>query len=317
MTLFNPRHGVGDDFRQYEALLVSDPQQYAAMVREVSSYGIYLLDRDGVIKSWNRGAENITGYREAEMIGRPFAALFTDTTREEGLPQRTLQFARSNRHHRDEQPRRRRDGEVLTALCTLDVIRSEQGEIVCFVEVLHDITEQKQRDEALYHRATRDPLTGLFNRGHFTEMATQEIERARRFSEPLTVALLDLDHFKRVNDTHGHDAGDLALVSVARSAQACARKIDLIGRIGGEEFALLLPRANKEPAFEMLQRLRLRILETPVTTASGVVFSLTASMGLATLRPSTHDLRELMRNADAALYKAKREGRNRIESWFE
>ncbi len=305
------------DFKQHEALLKSDPARYAEVVREVSAFGIYLIDPEGMIRSWNRGAANITGLDEAEVLGRPFATLFNDVGQREGLAQRTLQFARTNRHHKDEQPRRRSNGEELIALCTLDAVRRDSGELASFVEVFTDITELKRREAALYHRATRDALTGLFNRGHFTELATQEIERARRFAEPLTVGLMDIDHFKRVNDTYGHDAGDQALIQFAGVCQQHARKIDLVGRLGGEEFVMLLPRANKEPAFEILQRLRLSVMESRTTSSNGTVFNFTVSIGLASLRPHTKDLRELLRNADAALYKAKREGRNRVECWFE
>lgn len=305
------------DLWQHESVLKNDPARYAEIVREVAAFGIYLLDPEGMIRSWNQGAANITGLAEADVIGRPFEMLFTETSRREGLPQRTLQFARANRHHKDEQQRIRHDGEELIALCTLDAVRRDDGALAAFVEVFTDITEHKRREAALYQRATRDALTGVFNRGHFTEMATQEIERARRFSEPLSVALLDLDHFKRVNDTFGHDAGDLALIQFAVHCQEFARKVDLVGRLGGEEFVILLPRANKEPAFEILQRLRLKVMETRINTASGTPFGCTVSIGLASLRPHTRDLRELLRNADAALYKAKREGRNRVECWFE
>lgn len=309
--------GAGEfDFGQYESLLRSDPQRYAQVVRNVSSFGIYLLDRDGLIRSWNQGAINITGFAEDEVIGKPFEALFPESSVHEGTPQRVLQFARANRHHKDEQPRRRKDGKELIALCTLDAVRQDSGELQVFVEVFSDITEQKQREASLYHRATRDALTGLINRGHFTEMASMELERARRFSEPLTIALLDIDHFKRVNDTYGHDAGDQALIMFARVCQDYTRKIDYVGRLGGEEIAILLPRANKEPAYEMLQRLRLGLMEQRLQ-ATGAEYSITVSIGLASLRGHTRDLRELMRNADAALYKAKREGRNRVEAWFE
>lgn len=311
-------NGAGEfDVSQYEALLRSDPQRYAQVVRNVSTFGIYLIDRDGLIRSWNLGASNITGYSEDEVLGQPFESLFTPAAQRDGTAQRTLQFVRANRHHKDEQSRRRKNGEELVALCTLDAVRQDSGELQVFVEVFTDITEQKQREAALYHRATRDALTGLVNRGHFTEMATMELERARRFSEPLSVALLDLDHFKRVNDTYGHDAGDQALVLFSRVCLEHTRKIDYVGRLGGEEIAILLPRANKEPAFEILQRLRLGLLEHRLHAAGGAEFGITVSIGLASLRSHTRDLRELMRNADAALYKAKREGRNRVEAWFE
>lgn len=306
-----------EQLRALEPLLTEDPQRYAQVVREVLAFGIYLLDRDGIILSWNQGAASLTGYSEADVLGKPFAFLFTDAARSENLANKTLQFTRANRHHKDEQPRLRKDGQEMIALCSLDVVRSKTGEIVCFVEVFTDITDQKNREARLYFRATRDALTGVYNRGHFNELANLEVERAKRFSEPLSIVLLDIDGFKTINDRHGHESGDLVLVGLTRILQEYARKVDLVGRMGGEEFAMLLPRANKEPAYELIQRLRLRVMEARHMTPSGVTVSVTISAGVAALRPQTRDLRELARNADAALYKAKREGSNRVEAWFE
>ncbi len=305
------------DLKKLEPLLINDPQKFAEVVREVLAFGIYLLDREGIIRSWNQGAQSMTGLAPEAVIGQHFSCLFTDAARAENLPNKTLQFTRSNRHHKDEQPRRSASGETLVALCSLDAVRLPTGEIGGFVEVFTDITEQKAREAKLYFRATRDALTGVYNRGHFTELAMMEVERARRFSEPLSLALLDIDHFKSINDRYGHESGDSALVSFVKICEEFTRKVDFIGRLGGEEFAILLPRANKEPAFELLQRLRLRVMETRMQGSGTGSFELTVSIGLASLRSSVKDLRELMRNADASLYKAKREGRNRVEAWFE
>ena len=203
------------------------------------------------------------------------------------------------------------------AQTAIDAMRTDSGELLGFVEVFQDITEAKQRETRLYERATRDALTGVCNRGHFVEMANLEIERARRFAEPLSLALIDIDHFKRVNDSYGHEVGDRAIVTLAKTCMTQIRKIDLFGRLGGEEFGLLLPRANKEPAAEMLQRLRRLAAEQRVAVGGGREIGFTVSIGLASLRPNTHDLAELMRNADAALYQAKREGRNCVQVWFE
>ncbi|MGH8457039.1 MAG: GGDEF domain-containing protein, partial [Stenotrophobium sp.] len=125
-----------------------------------------------------------------------------------------------------------------------------------------------------------------------------------------------IDHFKKINDSYGHDTGDKAIVRLAQTVSANIRKIDFAGRLGGEEFAIMLPRANKEPAAEAASRLRLLISEQRVPV-NGREIGYTVSMGVAALRPTTRDLQELLRNADAALYNAKREGRNRVELWFE
>ncbi|HEX4871156.1 MAG TPA: sensor domain-containing diguanylate cyclase [Nevskiaceae bacterium] len=302
---------------RHERLLQTDPERYTELVRNITGFGIYLIDRDGRVRSWNLGAENLTGFLAEEVIGQPYATLFSDAAVQEGVPLKTLNFVRANRHCRDEQKRRRRDGQGYIAQCTVDAVRGESGELIGFVEVFHDITEQKTREERLYQRATRDPLTGVYNRGHFTELASQEIERARRFSEPLSLALLDIDHFKKVNDSHGHEVGDRTIQKLADTCSEFLRRIDFIGRLGGEEFAITLPRANKEPAFEMMQRLRLRLAEQAVALEGGRSLGFTVSIGIASLRPHTRDLAELLRNADAALYRAKREGRNRCEVWFD
>ena len=304
------------DAGRNEQLIVDDPERYTEMVRDITGYGVHLIDREGRIQSWNRGAGIITGYSAQDVIGQPYSMMFTEAALKEGAPARTLNFARANRHCRDEHLRRKQNGAEFLAHTTLDAVRGRDGQIIGFVEVFQDITEQKRREDRLYQRATRDALTGLFNRGHFTEMATQEIERARRFAEPLSVVLMDIDHFKKVNDTYGHEVGDKTLIELARAVGGFIRKIDFVGRLGGEEFALVLPRANKEPALDMAQRLRLH-LATLKITAPSKEFSFTVSMGVSTLRPDTRDLQELLRNADAALYKAKREGRNRVEVWFE
>jgi diguanylate cyclase (GGDEF)-like protein/PAS domain S-box-containing protein len=307
--------GESESARRFE-LLRTDPQRYAEMVRHVSRFGIYWLDRGGIIRSWNLGAQNITGFDASEVIGKPFAILFPDRVQQEGFPAKLLSQVHANRHHREEQRRRHVNGSELMVLSTLDSLRSETGEVTGYVEVFLDITEQKARDDQLYTRATRDPLTGVSNRGHFTEVATQEIERARRFSEPLSLLLLDIDHFKSVNDTYGHEVGDQVIILLARTCADFIRKIDTVGRLGGEEFAVLLPRANKEPAYEMAQRLRLKIAEQKILLPHRD-FGFTVSIGVASLRPHTRDLAELLRNADTALYKAKRQGRNRVEVWFE
>ena len=297
-------------------MLRTDPQRYAEMVRFVSRFGIYWLDRAGIIRSWNLGAQNITGYDASEVIGKPFATLFTERAIAEGLPQKTIALAHTNRHHRAEQARRHFNGSEIFVFSTLDALRADSGEISGYVDVFYDVTEQKARDAVLYKQATRDPMTGCANRGHFLEVATQEIERARRFSEPLSVLLLDIDHFKSINDTYGHDVGDQAIILMARTCSDFVRKIDTVGRLGGEEFAILLPRANKEPAYEMAQRLRQKISEQHILLPQRDL-GFTVSIGVASMRPYTRDFAELLRNADTALYKAKRMGRNRVEVWFE
>lgn len=305
---------------QQSDLLRSDPEAYANLVKGITAYGIYLLNPEGRIQSWNAGAEKITGINAREAVGQPYQKLFSRQSQLDRVPEKTLDYVRANQHAHEEQRRLLTDGNEFLAEVTLDSVRRSSGALMGFVEVLQDVTDARQKQQALYKQATRDAMTGIYNRGHFTESANQEIERARRFAEPLSVVMLDIDHFKKVNDSYGHDIGDKAIIALARCCEAEIRKIDFVGRLGGEEFAVLQPRAAKQPALEMANRLRMRIAEIRIPLPGGYrskVLSYTASLGVATLQPHTEGIQELLKNADNALYQAKNEGRNRVRAWFE
>lgn len=176
------------------------------------------------------------------------------------------------------------------------------------------IAEERTRNE-LKTLATTDALTGAMNRGCFVTEAQQELGRARRYQQPLSVLLLDLDDFKRVNDNYGHGAGDEVLKAVAEISRETLRTSDLFARLGGEEFAALLPNTPAAEAMEVGERLRRRIAATPVPTA-GQRVSITISAGVTELVDGD-DFNTLYNRADAALYQAKHRGRNRIEGSLE
>lgn len=301
------------DPRDHAELLASDPMAYAAMVQSVSAFGIYLIDTRGRIISWNTGAERLTGFDGADVIGQPYAALFTAEQRDQRVPDQLLGHAKYKAHIADEQPRRKANQTTYTAKFTLDLVLDSNREHAGFVEVIHDVSSARARERDLVKLATRDHLTGLANRGFFVEQATAELQRAERYNDPLTVVMVDIDHFKQVNDTYGHDVGDLALRHVADTLLKQTRKIDIVGRMGGEEFALILPRAARQPATEMCERMRQAIGSRPVPHPS-TPFKLTASMGLASRGEDKEDLDQLLKLADNALYRAKRGGRNRVEA---
>jgi diguanylate cyclase (GGDEF)-like protein len=163
----------------------------------------------------------------------------------------------------------------------------------------------------LTHVAQHDSLTGLYNRGHITEVALREIMRARRHQRPFAVAMLDIDHFKLINDTYGHDIGDLALKAFADTCRACVREIDQLGRIGGEEFVCLLPETAESEALACAERLRECVAALEIDTPKGKVH-FTVSIGVAVLQPEGGNWEGLLRDADGALYQAKCEGRNRV-----
>ncbi|GAB4293043.1 MAG: hypothetical protein Kow0096_08370 [Thiohalomonadaceae bacterium] len=172
---------------------------------------------------------------------------------------------------------------------------------------------RRQLEEAARVQARTDALTGLPNRRRFFELAEREMERALRYDAPLAVVMLDLDHFKDVNDRHGHAAGDQVLRAVGDACRDVLRTNDIVGRLGGEEFAILLPETNLEGACQFAERLRQAIAACRVGLP-GTELSLTATLGVAARVPGEDlTLDELLARADAALYRGKAAGRNRVE----
>ena len=168
--------------------------------------------------------------------------------------------------------------------------------------------------ERLQQLAITDGLTGLFNSRHFEELATREIQRAVRYNKNLSLLIMDIDHFKLVNDRFGHHAGDQTLQHISKISMAALRKIDIIARIGGEEFGILLPETGLERAVSVGERLRENIASAATEIADGMV-KITCSLGVADLQSCPQNFRELMNCADKALYEAKRSGRNQVKSW--
>lgn len=171
------------------------------------------------------------------------------------------------------------------------------------------LENSRARLEAL---SVRDELTSLNNRRYLNSALEQEIGRARRNSESFAVLLLDIDHFKSVNDTHGHQVGDVALRHIARVCRACARTGDVVARYGGEEIAFVLPQTGKEAAMEAAERIRKAIEADAMEIAGAVALKLTASIGVAIFPACGDTAEQLFVNADAGLYHAKRNGRNQV-----
>jgi diguanylate cyclase (GGDEF)-like protein len=174
--------------------------------------------------------------------------------------------------------------------------------------------ENANLHEAVQHQALTDELTGLFNVRHFHESLENELERSRRFSSSVGLAMLDIDDFKHVNDTYGHQQGDLVLVEVARCLRALSRDIDEPTRYGGEELAVILPQTDLSGAELLAERMRATIADLRIKRLDGNgTLRVTASFGVASVPQSAGTKDSLIAAADAALYRAKRAGKNRVE----
>jgi len=176
---------------------------------------------------------------------------------------------------------------------------------------INDVTPMKELEERLRDAAMRDPLTGVYNRRHFYEVGRRELERARRYDRPLSLAMLDADHFKAKNDLYGHAVGDEILVSLARTAGAGLRQSDVLARWGGEEFVILFTETELDEAALVTERLRAAVAGEPVRSSAGPV-AVTVSAGVVAWSRAGETLESLVARADQAMYEAKKAGRDRV-----
>lgn len=214
--------------------------------------------------------------------------------------------------YRAEHRLKHRDGHwvwVLAAGRVLD--RGADGEPLRMVGIHQDISQRKAMEESLVRLATSDPLTGLWNRRHFMEVVRSELGRMRRNQSPAALLLLDLDLFKRINDTHGHAAGDEVLRHFTATVSAQLREADVFARLGGEEFAILLPCIDGPGAMRVAERLRLRVAGTPARIDAGPLH-FSVSVGATMLDAADEDYEAAYARADQALYAAKHAGRDRV-----
>lgn len=307
LQLFEQAHADSDALvRQLGALTANDPPHFAEARRigreldEIYRMGdrLIALQRAGDMTAAT--APLRSGDTEA-MLGR----LLTDIDR-----LAADEVAEQRRHAAAAQTADRRQ-ELLTYL----LAAAAMGFLIVAALIGAGASRAHRRSVALsarlHHMATHDELTGLYNRREFLERLQRERDRAARTGAPLAVAILDVDHFKRINDGHGHQAGDTVLAHVAGVLARGVRSIDLVGRIGGEEFAIILPDTDFEGARAICERLRRTIARSSVTLPSGAEALLTISTGIALLARG-EDRDGVMGRADHALYAAKTGGRNQV-----
>lgn len=293
-------------------------QENEERLREITgtmSDGLLVMDREGRITFANPEALALLGYGLDELIGADMHEtlhVHTDGTLEPRAECKMLRVAQTGTTYRGvEEAFKRRDGTLLPVSVSASAI-IKGPETTGIVVAFHDITERKNYERELERRAQTDVLTGLNNRRHFYELAEQELARAKRYGKPLAALMLDVDHFKRFNDTYGHHVGDAVLRKLGEVGTGTLREIDITGRFGGEEFVVLLPETSMEQALEAAERLRLAVAGASVPIESGEILRFTVSLGVASLTAADGDIDAMLKRADAALYEAKKSGRNRV-----
>ncbi|MBB1074707.1 diguanylate cyclase [Rhodoferax sp. 4810] len=271
----------------------------------------YLMIQGGYFIDCNHTAEMMLGGQRDQIIGKMPAELSPEYQANGqlsvSLALEKLVEAQENGRNQFEWMHRRFDGQYIHVEVSLAIITLNGKKT--FFTTWRDITDRKKLQAELQQQAMTDELTGAFNRRYFIYTAQAELKRAQRFQHGMTLALLDFDYFKQINDQYGHAAGDAALIQLTHTCQSIVRDVDVVARLGGDEFALLLPETNGEQGTQVVERIRIAMTTTPLQfNASSVTVTITG--GVAELAHSLESLDELMHRADQALYQAKADGRN-------
>ncbi len=278
-------------------------RQFELLVGGVKDYALYRLTPDGIVASWNSGAQAIKGYAAAEIIGQHYSRFHTDEDQASGAADRALQIAAADGRFEAEGWRVRRDGSLFWANVVIDAIRDEAGELTGFAKITRDVTHRRNNEEHLRRMALTDGLTGLSNRNAFLyELATIV------HSQPAALLLLDLDGFKEINDTLGHQAGDALLKAVGVRLREAAGGASSVARIGGDEFAVLFPgMADPLSAAARAESIIDAFRRSFVCDETDMQVGL--SVGIAIAPHHGRTANELLANADFALYDVKSQRR--------
>ena len=272
--------------------------------------GVVVIDDHGLIMEFNVGAEKLFGYAAAEVLGTSLNQLMP---RDDAAVHDQYVAHPHGSQARIMSPNRvvkgrRKDGTEVQIEVTVSEARIAGAQL--HVGVIRDITERLAFEHQLTELATRDSLTGALNRRAFMAQMDNALQLARRHGHALSLLLMDADHFKKINDSYGHQTGDRVLVSLTALAQTCLRTTDRFGRWGGEEFVVLLPDTDATQAVEVAERLLAAVRSATWLSDTGVELPIRVSIGLATLSPEVPDAEKLIQRADEALYRAKAEGRD-------
>ena len=290
---------------------LAEREEVLRSITNAAQDAVMMIDPAGLVTYWNPAAERMFGYAEAEIVGKNLHDLIVPERYHERHHAGFSRFAESGEGpaigRTTTLQAQHRNGEEFPVDISLSGIKL-RGQWNA-VGIVRDATERVNAEERLKQLATTDTLTGICNRRHFDEVLEREIDRAARFSSPLSLILFDIDFFKRVNDTFGHQTGDQVLAQLAGAVGGSIRTTDLFARWGGEEFAVLLPGCDLDTGRLLAEKLR-KVLEKQPFPDVGQV---TCSFGVAEYAPGD-DMDALIKKADRCLYQAKASGRNRVET---
>lgn len=279
-----------------------------AIVDSPTRHGIIVTDMAGIVLLWNRGAARLFQYKDEEIVGQSASMLFPADTPARDALDKEMARARRQGCAGDFRWHRRKDGSLFWADGMLYPVRGRDGTQIGYVKILRDATEEKKSVEAASRLALEDSLTGLANRTEFHNRFVAMRASAHRHGQLLLMLLLDLDHFKEVNDRLGHVFGDALLQQAAQRMRSAVRDTDFIARLGGDEFAVLMPDASSPEVGGTMAETLIEALSRPFQVNHHELH-IGASIGVSVCPQDGSELKSLFSKADLALYRAKEEGR--------
>lgn len=289
--------------QHYEAVVADNERHLRILMDSVHDYAIYMLDPEGRVSNWNAGAQRFKGYTADEIVGRSFACFFSEDERLAGRPEEELRIARDSGRFETEGLRVRKDGTTFLAHVVLTPMYETDGRLIGFAKVTQDITERRRDEERIAHMARHDGLTGLPNRAHFNQHLARELEWATRNGYHIAALAIDLNHFKEINDTQGHSAGDQVLKAVASRLLMTCGETEFVARLGGDEFACVKRFSETRELSDFVSRVHAALYDR--IDLSGYEVATGGAIGVA-VYPEDADRGELlMNNADLAMYRAK------------
>jgi diguanylate cyclase (GGDEF)-like protein/PAS domain S-box-containing protein len=287
---------------------VDDRELMQALLDSPSRHAIVVTDPKGNITLWNRGAERIFGYSREEIVGKSAEKLFVANDRKNHVPDKEMRQARREGCAEDFRWHIRKDGTTFWGDGMMYPVRVH-GRDIGYMKVLRDATDQKRRHDEHQRLAFVDALTGLPNRAELYRRLVDMMGSAQRHDELLVLHLVDLDHFKDINDSFGHMAGDAVLRTAAERMRDVLRTTDLLARLGGDEFAVVQPGAHS--MIIVAGKLREALAQPHIIEGNEI--SASGSIGISAYPLDATNTEQLIGNADVALYQAKAAGRNQYK----
>lgn len=294
-----------------QKLKIRQQQRLASTVFSTTNEGILVSDSVNKIQAINSAFTQITGYQESDVLGET-PAILSSGRHKPSFFKALYNNLKENGHWEGEVWNRRKDGSIYPCWLNISVVFDEEKQIEMYVALFNDISLRKESEQEMWLQTNFDNLTGLANRYYYNNKLDQEMIRASAENTRLAICFIDLDRFKSVNETLGHNSGDVLLLEAANRLKACMRSTDMVARLGGDEFALLLSGRNNLSDIERLAKKSLQALSSAFKIGEHEVF-VSGSMGITIYPDDGVERKILLRNADSAMYKAKEQGRNCFE----